>query len=335
MNWNNFDTKYIIKRLIIGFGMLILFSIITTKKANADTYYPEGMEFWFTNNSVVGLSFTNTTRFGERYIYHNSSSTAEINGAFAVVNGHVSAKYFSFSMLKGQPVSTISGRVQFDDGTMSTCQMYEQISDNSNGTLYTATCDLDNIGNKAIYRYGFTWTDSFGYNVSYNSILLSQFNYYQKESEYNQALTNIYNNINNTTNAINNASNQAHQDAQQINNTLTNDNVDGANSDLDNFKNSSTFTDSTGLQAVLELPLNLVNSFTNTCQPISITIPWLDYTGTIPCMSTIYRQHFNELYSVVALIVNAFFIYRLLLKIYELVHNAKQPDEDKLEVIDL
>lgn len=349
MNWNNYDTKYIIKRIIIGFGMLILFSIFTTHKANALISAEYIRRPSYINSSGGGVNPGDFTinGYSGTFTVRNSSGTAR-----AVFSGLGQGKMiFSFAVTnESQPVAIPISAVNIHttNGNLYTCNIGNNgwYYDNTKQVnVYSAECDVDTSAggvNSIIFekptQYGttgvivselanFVTKDSTSVNVNVNQ--------QQVVDAINNTNQSLINSINNANNQAHQDAQQAHQDSQDIKNTLTNDNVDGANSDLDNFKNSSTFSDSTGLQAILELPLNLVNSLSNTCQPISITIPWLDYTGTIPCMSTIYSQHFNSLYSVVAVVVNAFFIYRILLKIYELVHNAKQPDEDKLEVIDL
>lgn len=346
MNWNSYDTKYIIKRLIIGFGMLILFSILTTKKASAMTV--QTGSFGNTNWSIathmedvlpIGTNSNRLDNVGKGTIYfsllyYNTNGEAYFNSIYAV------------------GIDTGNQTYQCDIGN----QVAYNDEGNKKNTLISVVCPVDfsNTGLRGIRIKRAIGTQS-------TSILLSSyFTFFNEEpsgqstaqqttainnaisSQTQQLLDRLYNNqvdnqqLTQQIIANQNANQaQAHQDAQQIHNDITNDNVDGAKTDMDDFSNNSAFSDSSGLQAVIELPLNLVNSFTNTCQPINITIPWLDYTGTIPCMSTIYRSHFNNLYNVVKLIVNAFFLYRILLKIYELVHEAKQPDEDKLEVIEL
>lgn len=356
MNWNNYDTKYIIKRLIIGFGMLILFSILTTRKAHALTQtvginyaqnaIPHGIECQNYECSTLVYNWGN-------YLPPNIPTHEPLKG---VGEGNL---IFTIAVRNATtPSNIISGVRVSNNSDIFTCDIGSLYTYNDSGSgvsILTANCPVNfkiGYGLKTITfeKNGYAGNSLISWSI-YATFVSKQD--VSVDVHQQQVVDSIVNSQTATIQAMEASSaiahsdaqqaiqqahqdaQQAHQDAQSINNSINNDNVDGANSDLDDFKNSSTFSDSTGLQAVIELPLNLVNSFTNTCQPIQITIPWLDYTGTIPCMSTIYRQHFSGLYSVVALIVNAFFIYRILLKIYEIVHNAKQPDEDKLEVIDL
>lgn len=313
MNWNNYDTKYIIKRLIIGFGMLILFSILTTRKASALTYTPGGTYY------TLGTGWRSKTK----------QSLSYSNNAYWVIQ----PEGYAVGLLYEYGLPTGSGQLQFSvifQGQVATVPQANVVLENK--TIYCMTSVQTAYGTTNVVNY---FCDNYDFSSGYNAIGLTW-----EWSSNNPQLS--YIGLSKNIDLGDGGAGQAHQDSvntqqkiDNINNSINNDNVNGANGDFDNFKNNSDFSDSTGLQAVIELPLNLVSSFSNTCQPISITIPFIDYTGTIPCMSTIYRQHFNSLYSVVAVIVNAFFVYRILLKIYEIVHNAKQPDEDKLEVIDL
>lgn len=329
MNWNGYDTKYIIKRLIIGFGMLILFSILTTHKAKAETIVANG--YLSSTSDILNIN-----------ALVSREKTYNIGQFAGKKNGEV---YFAMSISRSMEVQNIYV-IESNSGLHFTCffgSITGYANNNEQYQAYSVRCPAD-------FNYGRLAGIGVNGYVHQNAIInwptdISYYTYDTSQSvidaiQQNSSTTAI-NNMNNQihqdnqtiNNSINNQTNQQHQDAQAINNSINNDNITA--SDADDLTNNQAFSDSTGLQAVIELPLNMINSLTNTCQPISITIPWLNYTGTIPCMSTIYTSKFNNLYQVVKLIINGFLVYRLLLKVYELVHEAKQPDEDKLEVIDL
>lgn len=335
MNWNNNDTKYIIKRFIIYILIAFAMFIIGTWKAHALTAVE--------NNFIIANTDINQTgKF-------NRTATYNINNWKGLSNGEV---FFTIATSRAMEVYNIYVE-EASSSRRFTCFFGADMGYADNTSQYhgySVRCPADFVygGLKRIGIDAYVHTSGiiiWPTDVSYYS--------YDMPSDVISAIqqassTNAINNLNtqmqnassqahtdaqNVQVAINNQSTQQHQDAQAINNSINNDNI--TSSDADDLTNNQAFSDSTGLQAVIELPLNMINSLTNTCQPISITIPWLDYTGTIPCMSTIYSSKFNSLYQVVKLIINGFLVYRLLLKVYELVHEAKQPDEDKLEVIDL
>lgn len=344
MNWNYNDTKYILKRFIIYILVAVAMFLIGIFKANASTYSEflvcdvPGNQYTY-NITTQGVVVVPTNCNGNNYSPFKNKGEGELIFSFQTLN----SSSVTEQVMEVQAMS--NGAYMCDIGTTQT--YYDSTTQ---VVIYTARCKM-NIESNGITQIKIMRG---GTNGTLQIRVGELMTFVKKDGTsvsvdvHQQEVVNaITNSQQAEINAITNASNQAHQDAQQahqdaqqahndsqaINNSINNDNI--TSSDADDLTNNQAFTDSTGLQAVIELPLNMINSLTNTCQPINITIPWLDYTGTIPCMSTIYRSKFNSLYQVVKLIINGFLVYRLLLKVYELVHEAKQPDEDKLEVIDL
>lgn len=138
-----------------------------------------------------------------------------------------------------------------------------------------------------------------------------------------------------TTDAINSQSQQQHQDSQAINNSINSDNTSGAESGADDLVNNSAFNDNTGLSAIIGLPLTFVNNLGNSCQPISLTIPYMDYNFQLPCIQSIVNNYMPALVVVIKVIVNGLIIYWILLDIFKIVKSAKNPEEDRIEVLDL
>ena len=133
---------------------------------------------------------------------------------------------------------------------------------------------------------------------------------------------------NSNTNAIKN-------NTEQIKNDIKSENTSGAEGSADNLKNNSAFQDNTGLSGVISMPLTFVNSLTNTCQPINLNIPYMDVDVTIPCMQSVITDKMPLLANLIKIIVNGFIVYRILLDIFQIVRNAKNPEDDRIEVLDL
>lgn len=131
-----------------------------------------------------------------------------------------------------------------------------------------------------------------------------------------------------TLNSINNNTNE-------IKNDIKSDNTSGAENSADDLKNNSAFQDNTGLSGVISMPLTFVNSLTNTCQPINLNIPYMDVDVTIPCMQSVITDKMPLLANLIKIIVNGFIVYRILLDIFQIVRNAKNPEDDRIEVLDL
>lgn len=128
---------------------------------------------------------------------------------------------------------------------------------------------------------------------------------------------------------------QTNEKLDDIDDTLNNDNVDGANSQVDNLLNNSNFSDNTGIQAIINAPLNFISSLSNTCSPINLTIPYIDKPVQIPCIKQELNNHIPLVVPVLSTAINGFIIYRILLDLVRIIKNARNPDDDRIEVLDL
>lgn len=151
------------------------------------------------------------------------------------------------------------------------------------------------------------------------------------ETILNGMTTAQVNAINNNTTAVNNVNDSV----KETNDTIKNDNVSGAESSADDLVNNSAFDDNTGLSGIISMPLTFVSSLSNTCQPISLTIPYMDYTFQVPCIQSIVNSYMPALVVVIKVIVNGLIIYWVMLDIFKIVKSAKNPDDDRIEVLDL
>lgn len=143
--------------------------------------------------------------------------------------------------------------------------------------------------------------------------------------------------VDDISSSINNQTQQQHQDSQNIQNSITDDDVEGGNSSVDDLFNNDAFNDDSGINAIITIPLNFIQSLTNkTCSSINITLPFFNINFSIPCMSSIYSKVLGtNLLNVVSGVINGIICYRLLLEILFIIRNAKNPKEDRIEVLEL
>ena len=136
---------------------------------------------------------------------------------------------------------------------------------------------------------------------------------------------------------INNSStlNQINSNVTNISDNLNDSSIDS--SSANNLTNNSAFQDNNGLDNIIKAPLNFIQSLTNTsCSPISLTIPFMNANVSLPCMSTIYTKALGtQLVNTISLVINGIVLYRFCLVILRIVHNAKNPNKDELEVLEL
>ena len=152
-------------------------------------------------------------------------------------------------------------------------------------------------------------------------------------------LTSLGADVTDVQNGVNNVINQNNAIKDSIdstNDTLNNSTVTESNDYLkDNIINNEAFNQNHGLTAIVQAPINFLKSLNSkTCSNITIPIPHLG-NASIPCMSTIYSNKFESLYIILKNIINGLICYRLALSVVFIIKGAKDPNEDKIEVMDL
>lgn len=128
---------------------------------------------------------------------------------------------------------------------------------------------------------------------------------------------------------------QTNDKLDNLNDNITNSDSSGATSDASGFFDGFT-TDTYGLTSIITAPLNLIKSLTSkTCSPLNLEIPFVDKTMQLPCMSTIYNQHFGTFVTIYQTITFGIVSYWVCVRIFALVKDFKNPDHDEVEVMDL
>lgn len=138
--------------------------------------------------------------------------------------------------------------------------------------------------------------------------------------------------------AIKDQTNQQHQDSQaqleeqkKQTEALTNSNVD-VNGDFFNGFDNNTH----GLTSVITAPLQLIGSITSsTCSPLTLPMPFGMPNAQLPCMGTIYKNYFGTFFTLYQTITHGFISYWVCVNLFAMVKGFKDPDSDKVEVLDL
>lgn len=139
----------------------------------------------------------------------------------------------------------------------------------------------------------------------------------------------------NNNNIINNSINDANNKLNDINGSLNNSDTTEATNDANNFFNNFT-TDLHGLTGIITAPLNAINSLTNkTCSPLVLPLPFVDKDLTLPCMRSIYDEHFGDFMTLYDTITFGIVSYWVCVRIFSLVKDFKNPEHDEIEVVDL
>lgn len=128
---------------------------------------------------------------------------------------------------------------------------------------------------------------------------------------------------------------QTNDKLDSLNGNITNSDSSDATNDAGGFFEGFT-TDTFGLTSIITSPLNLIQSITSkTCSPLTLQVPFVNKTMELPCMSTIYSEHFGTFLTIYQTITFGIISYWVCVRIFALVKDFKNPDHDEVEVIDL
>lgn len=210
---------------------------------------------------------------------------------------------------------------------------------------------LDNIDNNTLIAYMKTMEDGIVWNInsSMNQILdkLNNLSFGDGviagiNNNTNQKFDELNNNINATGSAINSnidsmkeKQDETNKQLGDLNNNITNDNVDDASSSANDFFTGFE-SDDYGLTAIVTAPLNFIKSITSsTCTPLGFPLPFVDKRAELPCMNAIYKEHFGSFLTLYQTITFGIVAYWVCVNTLATIRGFKDPNSDRIEVLDL
>lgn len=132
--------------------------------------------------------------------------------------------------------------------------------------------------------------------------------------------------------AIENQTQQQQQQHEEMMDSNTTEAEEEASSFFDDFE----APDIGGLSAIVTAPLNTIQSLLNsTCSNLQLPLPYVNKTLTLPCMNSIYTEHFGAFFSIYQTIILAIIAYRCIRSIFFDIHGFTNPSDDRIEVMDL
>ena len=118
---------------------------------------------------------------------------------------------------------------------------------------------------------------------------------------------------------------------QALTDTIQDDSIDDKTSFFTDFNN-----DTHGLTGIITLPLTTIQSLANTsCVSLSIPIPYTNEHINLPCMTEVYQTYIPSVFSIWQVVSFGIISYLICLDIFKIVKGFKDPNEDKIEVMDL
>ena len=126
---------------------------------------------------------------------------------------------------------------------------------------------------------------------------------------------------------------ETNEKLDDLNQSINDDNVSGATSTGNDFFDNFTDSDNGGISGIITAPLNAINAMLNgTCQPLSTT--YKGKTISLQCGTDMWNK-LSAIRDFLNLVLGGLLCYRICLKIFHIVQNLKNPDNDKVEVMNL
>lgn len=122
---------------------------------------------------------------------------------------------------------------------------------------------------------------------------------------------------------------------EALQDTLDDDDTSGATKDASDFFSSFT-TNTHGLTGIITAPLTAIQSLTSSvCEVLVLPLPFVNENLTLPCMRSIYIENFGAFMTLYDTITLGIISYWIMVRIFALVKDFKNPDHDEIEVMDL
>lgn len=112
-------------------------------------------------------------------------------------------------------------------------------------------------------------------------------------------------------------------------------NTSDSNKFYDFFKNFNA--DTHGLSSIISAPLSFIKTLSNnTCSSLNIPIPFSKGQHiNLPCMTDIYKNNFGQIYNIYSTIITGIIAYWVCVRLFTLIKGFKDPEDDKIEVVEL
>lgn len=323
-----YSIKFII-RLIIFYSFIYLVSFLSGKdlliaNVHAETYTPKSITYHLNNGSA-----TDNIRYKVLdnipvyyYSYGGQSWLSSINFNYSNFSNNLMNKSLNFS-----------GTFYTTSRTDSLPEPYRVwVVDNNTNTSYA--CSTQSSGQASVRGSTSYWNT---FNCSNVVITFSDFRIYVGSNFYSDGEIGIskiniqkseLSDISNTNKDINNS-------IKDTNDTIKNDNVDGSTNQGSSFFNDFDSGDVGSLTDIISLPLNYISHLNDSCTSFVIPAGSLGNI-TIPCLSSIWsKTSFSNVINTASVLINGFICYKLLLNLFYFFKDLKDPDNDKVEVMDL
>lgn len=334
--------KYSLKffiRLIIFYIFIIFLNHFTTigminVYASEIVREPVKMQFYETDKPVQQLNYSSFIKAGNTFYGYKFSSlqTREAySWVYNVPSSLNNSSYdFNFVMYNSLWSDLIKpSRVIVKDngsGIINSCIVSDSSKNFRESTLTQPGSNFNVVTCENVQITGSTTFEIFLYD-SFQSATNTQLGI---------SAISIKSNLSNSTSNIESKVDESNKTQKDTNDTIKDDNVDSSTEQGSSFFDDFDSGDEGSLTDIISLPLQYVQSLNDTCKSFTIPLGFINDNITIPCLSSIWSNtSFANVINTASVVLNGFICYKVLISLFYFFKDLKDPDSDKVEVMDL
>lgn len=273
-------------------------------------------------NELLGDCITNyiNTIISLDNVYQNGNSFQQITADTATTKNIVLQAFNNgtYQYLVGNP---LTAKIGINSISFTKRTDYNQLKFKINGIQRDTglLIDVSNLKNDVVYYITADFTDLTQGSIKFGNLMITE-KPYSKFVNFGDTL--CQSKLDSTNSAIN-----------DVNNSINNSNVE--NGTGESFFNDFTSQDF-GLSQIITIPLNTIQSLTSkSCVPLQVPIPFTNSNVSLPCMTEIYETKFPTIYNLWKIVSFGIVAYLIAIDIFHIVKGFKDPESDKVEVLDL
>lgn len=277
--------------------------------------------------SMQTMSYLNTPLYGYNFtVAGNRQALAYyFNQNSNITNKMYDVNFVYFSAIESDKFNPIRIYIRDEQSHIFTCDVRQSKAENYSGTqtLQTSTVNTATCNNVMVTSgFDLIFADNF---ATVGTFAVSSLTFTESSSsELKSSIDKSTQQQKETTESM-----------KEQTDTIKNSDTTEANDSASGFFNDFT-TDDYGLSDIVTIPLSTINTITSkTCSSLVLPLPFIDSNLTLPCIRTIFEEHFNPLLLIYQTVTFAFIAYYVIVRIFNLVKDFKNPEHDEIEVMEL
>lgn len=327
------------KKIFIFIFFFSLFFFPKDTFAKTQVMIPDDIRFFQDNNILATRSPELLTLNGWELV--GSGITSAINKVNYRYSSLGNLKYntsYDLNFIIRQPNISVASLNSFNGGMPlvlvndTVCSVHYSSSSQSNSTTYAPFFGV-NCNNVFFDDTRGMHVNVISPYLSYEAGLYNNFYGISKSIGYNetQHSEEITNALDKNTESVK----EQTEATKEQTDTIKDNDVSESESQAGGFFNDFDDNDF-GLSDIITMPLSFIQGLANnSCSNLNLPLPFVDKNATLPCMTSIYQQHFGAFLTIYQIITTGFISYWVCINVFRLVKNFKDPNNDEVEVLDL